>query len=449
LILWGGNLDLDFEDKKVEPLASRMVPRSLDDFIGQEHILGDGKLLRRMIEADRLSSIILYGPPGTGKTSIAKVIAASTKLKFQKLNAVTSGVADIKRIIAETQNKIFNPSGRTVLFIDEIHRFNKAQQDALLPYVEDGTLVLIGATTQNPFFEVNKALISRSTVFPLYPLTTEEIVRILKQAAFDNERGLGEYKISIEDDVLRYIADICNGDARIALNAIELAVMTTAPESDGSIRISVEMVEDCMQKRSISFDADGESHYDTISAFIKSMRGSDPDATVFYLARALHGGEDIEFLARRIIICASEDVGMANPSALNTAVSAYNAIMLIGMPEARIILAQAAIVVATSPKSNASYMAIDKALQDVANKRTGEIPMHLRNAPAKGMKDLGYSVGYKYVHDYPDNYVEEEYLPEEIKGTEYYSPYANGYEQKIKEWLDAKRSKKRNKTQEK
>ncbi len=449
MILWGGNLDLDFEDKKVEPLASRMVPRSLDDFVGQEHILGDGKLLRRMIEADRLSSIILYGPPGTGKTSIAKVIAATTKLKFQKLNAVTSGVADIKRIIAETQNKIFNPSGRTVLFIDEIHRFNKAQQDALLPYVEDGTLVLIGATTQNPFFEVNKALISRSTVFPLYPLTTDEIVRILKQAAFDNERGLGEYKISIEDDVLRYIADICNGDARIALNAIELAVMTTAPEPDGSIRISVEMVEDCMQKRSISFDADGESHYDTISAFIKSMRGSDPDATVFYLARALHGGEDIEFLARRIIICASEDVGMANPSALNTAVSAYNAIMLIGMPEARIILAQAAIAVATSPKSNASYMAIDKALQDVANKRTGEIPMHLRNAPVKGMKDLGYSVGYKYVHDYPDNYVEEEYLPEEIKGTEYYNPYANGYEQKIKEWLDAKRAKKSKKTKEK
>jgi putative ATPase len=309
--------------------------------------------------------------------------------------------------------------------------------------------VLIGATTQNPFFEVNKALISRSTVFPLYPLTTEEIVRILKQAAFDTARGLGEYKISIEDDVLRYIADICNGDARIALNAIELAVMTTAPELDGSIRITVEMVEDCMQKRSISFDADGESHYDTISAFIKSMRGSDPDATVFYLARALHGGEDIEFLARRIIICASEDVGMANPSALNTAVSAYNAIMLIGMPEARIILAHAAISVATSPKSNASYMAIDKALQDVANKRTGEIPMHLRNAPVKGMKDLGYSVGYKYVHDYPDNYVEEEYLPEEIKGTEYYNPYANGYEQKIKEWLDAKRAKKSKKTEEK
>ncbi len=426
----------------IEPLSSRMAPRTLDEYIGQEHILGQGKLLRRMIEADRFSSIILFGPPGTGKTSIARVIAATTKLGFQKLNAVTSGVADIKRILAETQNKIYNPSGRTVLFIDEIHRFNKAQQDALLPHVEDGTLLLIGATTQNPFFEVNKALISRSTVFQLTPLTEENILQILKQAIHHKERGFGNLPIQFEENVLEYICNLSNGDARIALNGLELAVVTTIPDKNGRIYISKETIEDCMQKRSISFDADGESHYDTISAFIKSMRGSDPDAAVFYLARALYGGEDIEFLARRIIICASEDVGMANPSALSTAISAYQGIVMMGMPEARILLSQAAIAVATSPKSNASYKAIDKALEDVSSRRTGEIPMHLRNAPAKGMKDLGYGKGYQYAHDFPGNIVDQEYLPVEMKGTVYYSPYPNGYELKIKEWLDKRREKK-------
>lgn len=435
----GYSLDSQSQQNDIEPLSSRMAPRTLDEYIGQEHILGKGRLLRRMIEADRLSSIILFGPPGTGKTSIAKVIAETTKLGFQKLNAVTSGVSDIKRILAETQNKIFNPSGRTVLFIDEIHRFNKAQQDALLPHVEDGTLLLIGATTQNPFFEVNKALISRSTVFQLFPLTDQNILQILQQAIQDKSRGFGNQFIDFDPHVLEYICNLSNGDARIALNALELSVVTTLPEENGTIHVTKEIIEDCMQKRSIAFDADGESHYDNISAFIKSMRGSDPDAAVFYLARALHGGEDIEFLARRIIICASEDVGMANPSALNTAISAYQGIMMVGMPEARILLAQAAVTVAVSPKSNASYMAINKALDDVSTKRTGEVPMHLRNAPVDGMRQMGYGNGYKYAHDYPGNVVDQEYLPPEMKGTIYYSPYGNGYEQKIKEWLDKRR----------
>lgn len=433
-------IEIDKDDHKAEPLASRMAPVSLDEFVGQDHILAKGRLLRRMIEADRISSIILFGPPGTGKTSIARIIAATTNIRFEKLSAVTAGVADIKRIITETGNRIFNPSGRTLLFIDEIHRFNKAQQDALLPHVEDGTLILIGATTQNPFFEVNKALISRSTVFQLQPLTEDDISRIIRNALSDKIRGLGKYRVVISEDVIRYIANISNGDARIALNALELAFITTTPDSRSSILITRETIAECMQKRSLAFDRDEESHYDNISAFIKSMRGSDPDGTVFYLARALHGGEDIEFLARRIIICASEDVGMANPSALNTAVSAYYAIKNIGMPEARIILSHAALAIACSPKSNSAYMAIEKALKDVEDKQTGEVPLHLRNAPAKGMSDLGYGKGYKYAHDYPGNYVEQEYLPDKIRGTIYYEPYSNGYEEKIKEWLDKKRS---------
>ena len=371
-----------------EPLAYRMSPRSLDEYVGQEHILGKGKMLRRMIEADRLSSIILFGPPGTGKTALARLIAHTTASGFSKLNAVTAGVADIKRVISDTQNPILNPSGRTVLFIDEIHRFNKLQQDALLPQVEDGTLILIGATTENPFFEVNKALISRSTVLALKPLTESDIIAILKMAISDKERGLGNELISITEEALTYIANLSNGDARIALRGLELASVTTPPDSTGRVTIDAAVLEDCMQKRSIAFDSSGESHYDNISAFIKSMRGSDPDAAVFYLARALHAGEDIEFLARRILICASEDVGMANPSALPLVMAAYQGIMAVGMPEARILLSEAAIVVATSPKSNASYLAINKAMQDVAEKRTGEVPMHLRNAPARGMADL-------------------------------------------------------------
>ena len=435
------NYDEKIQDQNLskQPLAYRMAPQTLSEFIGQAHILGRGKLLRRMIEADRLSSIILFGPPGTGKTSLARVIAATTKSGFKKLNAVTSGVADIKRIISDTQNPLLNPSGRVVLFIDEIHRFNKAQQDALLPQVEDGTLILVGATTENPFFEVNKALISRSTVFQLQPLQDDDIIQILKQALDNEKRGLGQYDIKLADDVLPMIADMCNGDARIALNALELAVISTPSSQDGSIQIDKTIVEDSMQKRSIAFDHDGESHYDNISAFIKSMRGSDPDAAVFYLARALHGGEDIEFLARRILICAAEDVGLANPQVLSIAMSAYQGIMAVGMPEARIILSHAALAVATSPKSNAACVAIDQAMQDVASKRTGDVPMHLRNAPIGGMADLGYGQGYKYAHDYPGNIVDQDYLPKEMLGTVYYKPYTNGYEAKIKDWLDKRR----------
>ncbi|WP_265444555.1 replication-associated recombination protein A [Acetivibrio straminisolvens] len=429
-------------DIKKEPLAYRMRPRTLEEFFGQEEIVGEGKLLNRMIKADRISSIILYGPPGTGKTSLARIIANSTKANFEKLNAVTAGVADIKRIVADTQNPILNPKGKTVLFIDEIHRFNKSQQDALLPYVEDGTVILVGATTENPFFEVNKALISRSSVFMLKPLGSHAIKRIIKNAIQDKERGLGNLDIEMEEDALNYLADICDGDARIALNALELAVLTSPVESDGKFHIDMQLIEECVQKKAARYDKSGEEHYDNISAFIKSMRGSDPDAAVFYLARALYAGEDPMFLARRIMICASEDVGMANPAALQLAVSAAQAVHMIGMPEARIILSQAAIMVATSPKSNSSYVAIDRALEDVKNKRTGEIPMHLRNAVTSGMKELGYGKGYKYAHDYPGNIVDQDYLPKEIKGTVYYNPSANGYELKIKEWLQKRRSKK-------
>lgn len=417
-----------------------MSPRTIEEFVGQEHITGPGKMLYRMIKADRIASIILYGPPGTGKTSLARIIAATTKSSFEKLNAVTAGVADIKRIVADTQNQMLNPSGKTVLFVDEIHRFNKSQQDALLPYVENGTIVLIGATTENPFFEVNKALISRSSVFMLKPLDESQIERIIINAIKDRERGLGSYDLEVDEKAVKYLASVSNGDARSALNAIELAALTSTLGSDGKIHIDLEIIQECVQKKAIAFDKSGEAHYDNISAFIKSMRGSDPDAAVFYLARALYAGEDPEFLARRIIICASEDVGMANPTALQTAVAATEAVRMIGMPEARILLAQAAVTVATSPKSNSSYAAIGKALQDVETKRTGEVPMHLRNAPAHGMEELGYGKGYKYAHAYSGNYVKQDYLPEEIKGTIYYEPTGNGYEAKIKEWLGRIRS---------
>jgi putative ATPase len=411
----------------------------LSEYVGQEHILGKGKMLRRMIEADRLSSIILFGPPGTGKTSLARVIAQTTQASFVMLNAVTSGVADIKRVIADSQNPLLTPSGKTVLFVDEIHRFNKAQQDALLPSVEDGTLILVGATTENPYFEVNKALISRSTVFALKPLETGQIRQIIDQALADQERGLGQFQVTWADQALDFLCDVANGDARIALNALELAVVTTPPSAEGIVQLDKDILQDCAQKRSIAYDATGESHYDNISAFIKSMRGSDPDATVFYLARALHGGEDIEFLARRILICAAEDVGLANPQMIQVAMAAYQGAMAVGMPEARILLSEAALAVATSPKSNAAYLAIDQALDDVNNRRTGEVPMHLRNAPAKGMSELGYGVGYKYAHDYPGHIVDQDYLPAEIAGTIYYQPSQNGYEAKVTEWLKKRR----------
>ena len=402
-----------------EPLAYRMRPKTLEEYVGQEHVLGKDKILYRTIKADRLSSIILFGPPGCGKTSLAKVISETTKYKFYKINAVTAGVSDIKKVIEETKNFMINPTGKSILFIDEIHRFNKLQQDALLPYVENGTIILIGATTENPYFEVNKALISRSMVVKLDPLTEDNIYDILKNA-IKNKDGLGEYNIKIEDATLKKLATISNGDVRTALNGLEVATLTTAMSDDGYIHLTDEDIKNSVQSKKAIFDKNGEQHYDNISAFIKSMRGSDPDAAVFYLARALNGGEDPMFLARRIVICASEDVGMANPNALVVANSAMQAVHIIGMPEARILLSEAAIYVATSKKSNASYMAINKALEDVKTKDTGEVPMHIRNAPIEKMKELGYHEGYLYPHDFPGHYVEQQYLPDKMVGTKYY-----------------------------
>ena len=402
-----------------QPLAFRMRPKTLEEYVGQEHILGKDKILYRTIKADRLSSIILWGPPGCGKTSLARVISNTTKYKFTRINAVTSGVGDIKKAIEEAKNMFLNPSGRCILFIDEIHRFNKLQQDALLPYVENGTVILIGATTENPYFEVNKALISRSMVCKLNPLTEDDIYKVLKRA-LTAEEGLSSYNIKIEDETLKKIAEVSNGDVRTALNGLEIAVLTTKMGADGYIYISNEIVKECVQRRKAVFDKNGDSHYDNISAFIKSMRGSDPDATVFYLARAIDGGEDPVFLARRIVIAASEDVGLADPNALVIATSAMQAVTMIGMPESRIILSEAAIYVALAKKSNASYMAINKALEDVSSKDTGEIPMHIRNAPAEGMSEFGYHEGYKYPHDYPGHWVEQQYLPDKMLGTKYF-----------------------------
>lgn len=402
-----------------KPLAFRMSPKTLEDYVGQEHILGKDKILYRTIKADRLSSIILWGPPGCGKTSLARVISNTTKYKFTKINAVTAGIGDIKNAIEEAKNTFLNPTGRCILFIDEIHRFNKLQQDALLPYVENGTVILIGATTENPYFEVNKALISRSMIFKLNPLTVQNVYDVLKKSLI-SEEGLGSYKINIEDETLMKIAETSNGDVRTALNGLEVAVLSTKMDEYGVINITNEIAKECVQTRKTIFDKNGDSHYDNISAFIKSMRGSDPDATLFYLARAINAGEDPVFIARRIVIAAAEDVGMANPNALVVATSAMQSITMIGMPESRIILAEAAVYVATSPKSNAAYLGIDKALADVTTKDTGTIPMHIRNAPAEGMKNEGYGVGYKYPHDYPMHQVEQQYLPDKMLGTKYY-----------------------------
>ena len=402
-----------------KPLAYRMSPKTLDDYVGQEHILGKDKILYRTIKADRLSSIILWGPPGCGKTSLARVISNTTKYKFLKINAVTSGVADIKNAIETAQNTLLNPSGKCILFIDEIHRFNKLQQDALLPYVENGTIILIGATTENPYFEVNKALISRSMVFHLQPLTDENIFEVLKKS-LKSEEGLGSYNIKIEDGTLNKLAETANGDVRTALNGLEVAVLTTQMDENGVIVLTDEILKECVQTRKAVFDKNGDSHYDNISAFIKSLRGSDVDAALFYLARALNAGEDPVFMARRLVISAAEDVGMANPNALILATSAMQAVTMVGMPEARIILAEATVYIATSKKSNCAYLGIEKALSDVANKDTGTIPMHIRNAPAEGMKKEGYSIGYKYPHDYPGHWVEQQYLPDKMLGTKYY-----------------------------
>ncbi len=404
------------------PLAYRMCPKTIDEYVGQEHILSKDKMLYRLIKADRLSSIILFGPPGCGKTSLARVIANTTKNTFKRINAVSAGVADIKQVVEDARNLILNPSGKAVLFIDEIHRFNKLQQDALLPYVENGTIILIGATTENPYFSVNKALISRSTVFKLEPLQIKDVIKVLQNAITDKEKGLGSCELTIEAGVLEYIAELSGGDVRVALNALEIAALTTEMDANGDIRITKEIASECIQKKVAKFDKTGDSHYDNISAFIKSMRGGDADAVLFYLARALYAGEDPMFLARRIVICASEDVGMANSNALVVANAAMQAVHQIGMPEAKLLLAHAATYVARSPKSNAAYLGINMALNDVETKDTGIIPMHIRNAPAEGMSDLGYGVGYKYPHDFPNHEVEQQYLPDKMVGTKYYVP---------------------------
>ena len=407
-----------------EPLSYRMMPTNLEEYVGQEHILAKDKILYRTIKADRLSSIILWGPPGCGKTSLAKVISNTTKYKFVKLNAVTAGVSDIKQAIEDSNVSMFNMSGKVVLFIDEIHRFNKLQQDALLPYVENGKVILIGATTENPYFEVNKALISRSMVFQLHQLSNENVFTVLKRAII-SEKGLASFNIEISDGTLKKIAVSSNGDVRTALNALEIAVLTTAPSVTGVIKITDEIAKECVVDNKIMFDKDGDSHYDNISAFIKSMRGSDPDAAVFYLARAIYAGEDPVFLARRICILAAEDVGMADPMALVVANSALQVVKAIGMPEGRIVLSEAAIYMANAPKSNASYNAINSALSDVENVDTGIIPMHIRNAPVKGMEREGYHVGYKYPHDYRNHLVDQQYLPDKIKDVKYYLPDEN------------------------
>lgn len=421
--------------KKDSPLAERLKPRNLEEYVGQEHILAPGKLLWRAIKADRITSIILYGPPGTGKTSLARVIANTTKSNFVQLNAVTSGVKDLKEVVKEAENQLGMYNKRTILFLDEIHRFNKAQQDGLLPSVENGTLILIGATTENPFFQVNNALISRSMLFKLEPLNEEHIKKIIKRAIKDDEKGLGFYDVSLHEDAMEFLANVAGGDARRALNALELAALTTDKNEEGKIDISLEVIRECMQKKAINYDKDGDYHYDVVSAFIKSMRGSDPDAALHYLARMLYAGEDPVFIARRIVIAASEDVGNANPHALILANNAAQAVQFIGMPEARIILAQAAAYVAISPKSNGSYVGIKKALSDIENRKIGQVPIHLRDKSYKGAKKLKHGLGYIYPHDYPNNYVEQQYMPDELIGTTYYELSDNGQEKKIKEMM--------------
>ncbi|OUQ59526.1 replication-associated recombination protein RarA [Tyzzerella sp. An114] len=420
--------------EKESPLASRLRPRTLEEFCGQEHIVGKGCLLYRAIKADRISSVIFYGPPGTGKTTLAKIIANTTKSIFTQLNATTSGTKDIKDVVDRAKYDMGATGQRTILFIDEIHRFNKSQQDSLLPHVEDGTIILIGATTENPYFEVNKALVSRSIIFELKPLTKNDIKTIIKRALYDKERGMGIYNCDITEEALDFMADVSNGDARTALNALELAVLTTEKNDDDKIHIDINIAQECIQKRALNYDKDGDNHYDTVSAFIKSMRGSDPDAAIYYLAKMIYAGEDPKFIARRIVICASEDVGNADPHALQVAVSAAQAVNFIGMPESRIILAQAVTYIACAPKSNASYLAIDKALEDVKNVSIKTVPPHLKDCHYSGSSELGH-IGYKYAHDYPGHYVKQQYLPDELLDKVYYEPTENGIERKIKESL--------------
>lgn len=416
------------------PLASRMRPATLEEVVGQEHILAPGKLLYRAIKADKLSSIIFYGPPGTGKTTLAKVIANTTSARFTQLNATTAGKKDMEEVVKEAQDALGMYGKKTILFVDEIHRFNKSQQDYLLPFVEDGTVILIGATTENPYFEVNSALISRSVIFELKSLTREEIGQLLDRAVTDEKRGMGSYHAVLEPDARDFLADISGGDARAALNAIELGILTTPVGEDGKIHIDLATASECIQKRVVRYDKTGDQHYDTISAFIKSMRGSDPDAAVYYLAKMLYAGEDIKFIARRIMICASEDVGNADPQALQVAVAAAQAVERVGMPEAQIILSQAVTYVACAPKSNAACNAVYEAMASVRSKKT-TVPPHLQDAHYKGSQQLGHGIGYKYAHDYPNHYVEQQYLPSEILGEVFYRPTENGYEKEIRQYF--------------
>lgn len=421
--------------EKESPLAARLRPTTLEEVVGQQHIIGKDKLLYRAIKADKLSSIIFYGPPGTGKTTLAKVIANTTSAEFTQINATVSGKKDMEEVVSKAKDVQGMYGKRTILFIDEIHRFNKAQQDYLLPFVEDGTIILIGATTENPYFEVNGALISRSVIFELKPLNQEDIKQLLKRAVYDETKGMGTYGAQIEEEVLDFLADLSGGDARHALNAIELGIMTTNRDVDGKIHITMEVAQECIQKRVMRYDKNGDSHYDTISAFIKSMRGSDPDAAVYYLGRMLYAGESVTFVARRIMICASEDVGNADPMALVVATSASLAVERIGMPEAQIILAQAATYVACAPKSNGAVVAIGAAMEEVQKTGNLPIPSHLQDAHYKGAAKLGHGTGYKYAHDYKNNFVKQQYLPYELTGKEFYSISGNGYEHKIKEHL--------------
>ncbi len=421
--------------EKESPLAARMRPTTLEEVVGQQHIIGKDKLLYRAIRADKLSSIIFYGPPGTGKTTLAKVIANTTSAEFTQINATAAGKKDMEEVVEKARNLSGMYGRKTILFIDEIHRFNKGQQDYLLPFVEDGTLILIGATTENPYFEVNGALISRSIVFELHSLSKEDIKTLIMRAVYDKEKGMGAYDAVIEEDAVEFLAELSGGDARHALNAVELGVMTTNRSEDGKIHVNLEVAQECIQKRALRYDKNGDNHYDTISAFIKSMRGSDPDAAVYYLSRMLYAGESVAFIARRIMICAAEDVGNADPMALNVAVSASLSVERIGMPEAQIILSQAAIYVACAPKSNAACEAIFAATREVEQSGNLPIPTHLQDAHYKGAARLGHGTGYKYAHDYPNHYVEQQYLPDKLAGTRFYKPTDNGCEAKIREYM--------------
>lgn len=418
--------------KDESPLASRLRPTTLDEVVGQQHIVGKDKLLYRAIKADKLSSIIFYGPPGTGKTTLAKVIANTTSAEFMQINATSAGKKDMEEVVAAAKNNQGMYGKKTILFIDEIHRFNKGQQDYLLPFVEDGTIILIGATTENPYFEVNPALLSRSVIFELKKLSTKDIRTLLLRAVNDTEKGMGSYHAQMDDDALEFLADMANGDARAALTAIELGILTTDRSEDGIIHITLDVASECIQKRVINYDKTGDNHYDTISAFIKSMRGSDPDAAVYYLARMLYAGEDVKFIARRIMILASEDIGNADPQALQVAVAAAQAVERLGMPEARIVLAQAVTYMASAPKSNSAINAIDKAMRVVQETKTPPVPVHLQDAHYKSAGKLGHGKGYKYAHDYKNHYVKQQYLPDGLTGEVFYEPSENGYEQQIR-----------------